>query len=208
LVRYAPECEAFLVLDGDRALLATPDGVEIEPVESALGAPYGRVSVRRGEDLGEGSGDRLRRGWQVAIGAEAAGVMQAAIGRTATHVTERHQFGKPIGSFQAVQHRLARAYVMAQGTKWLSRRAAWYNADEFLTASAAAYACEAAHTTYTNTHQVTGAIGITTEYGLVLWTTRLVSLQRELGGQRAHALRVAAARRAAGPPAMTYPVNP
>src|SRR5438132_7160182 len=51
LVRYAPECEAFLVLHGDRALLATPDGVEIEPVESAFGAPYGRVSVRRGEEL-------------------------------------------------------------------------------------------------------------------------------------------------------------
>jgi hypothetical protein len=194
LVRYAGECEAFLVLDGPRALKARPDDVDIEPAEAAFGASLGWVTVRRGEDLGEGSGDRLRRAWQVAIGAEAAGTMLAAVTKTAEYVSGRHQFGRPIGSFQAVQHRLARAYAMAQGTKWLTLRAAWFQ-DEFLTASAAAYACDAARTTYANTHQVTGAIGVTSEYGLVFHTMRLMAIQRELGGSRAHALRVAAARR-------------
>jgi alkylation response protein AidB-like acyl-CoA dehydrogenase len=112
-------------------------------------------------------------------------------------VTERVQFGKPIGSFQAVQHRLAAAYAQAMGARWLARRGAWFADDEFITASAAAYACEAAALTYQNTHQVTGAIGITSEYGLVNWTLPLLGLRQELGGQRAHARRVASARRAA-----------
>ena len=93
-----------------------------------------------------------------------------------------------------------------------ARCGAWYYDDEFLTASAAAYTCEASQVTYTNTHQVTGAIGVTTEYGLVLYTMRLMGLQRELGGRRAHARRVAAARRhgqaVAQPPATPLPPVP
>jgi hypothetical protein len=207
MVRYAGECEAFVVLDGDRALVAGPDDVKIEPVEPAFGASLGLVTVSRGADQGEGSGDRLRRAWQVALAAEAAGTMLAAVTKTASYVSGRHQFGRPIGSFQAVQHRLARAYVMAQGTRWLSLRAAWFHDEEFLTASAAAYACEASQVTYTNTHQVTGAIGVTTEYGLVLHTMRLMALQRELGGKRAHARRVAAMRRRADLSDLPSPVH-
>jgi hypothetical protein len=84
---------------------------------------------------------------------------------------------------------------MADASRWLARRAAWFHDQEFLTASAAAYACESAELTYANTHQVSGAIGVTVEYGLVLWTLRLVALGTDLGGKRAHARRVAAARR-------------
>jgi len=198
LVRWAPVCDAFLVLDGDRAGLASRDDAEVEPVESAFGAPYGRVTLRRSDDIGPAG--PLRRAWRIAIAAEAEGLMLAAITKTADHVTHRQQFGHPIGAFQAVQHRVAAAYAMAMGTRWLARRAAWYADDDFLCASAAAYACEAAQLTYTNTHQVTGAIGITSEYGLVGWTTRLLGLRQELGGQRAHARAVAAARRAMDKP--------
>jgi len=198
LVRWAPVCDAFLVLDGDRTRLALRDDVEVEPVESAFGATYGRVTVHRADDLGPG--EPLRRAWRVAIAAEAEGLMLAAVAKTSAHVTERHQFGRPIGAFQAVQHRVATAYAMAMGTRWLARRAAWYATDDFICASAAAYACEAAQFTYVNTHQVTGAIGITSEYGLVGWTTRLLGLRQELGGQRAHARAVVAARRAMAKP--------
>ena len=110
--------------------------------------------------------------------------MLPAIAKTVEHVTERHQFGHPIGSFQAVQHRLARAYVMAEGSKWLARRAAWHHDEEFVTASAATFACQSAEVTYTNTQQVSGAIGVTSEHGLVLWTLRLLALRAALGGPR------------------------
>jgi hypothetical protein len=195
VVRYGAECEAFLVLDGDRAVLAGVDDVDVRSIAASYGPGHALVTVRGGKDLGRGAADRLRRAWQVAIAVEAASTMLAAITKTARHVTERHQFGHPIGSFQAVQHRLAHAFVMAEGTKWLARRAAWHHDQEFITASAAAYACEAADLTYTNTHQVSGAIGVTSEYGLVLWTLRLLALRAALGGKREHARRVAAARR-------------
>jgi len=198
LCRWGPVCDAYLVLDGDDALLAAREDVDVEPVESTYGAPYARITVRRGTRVA--AGDRLRRAWQVAIAAEAEGLMLAAITKTAQHVSERVQFGRPIGAFQAVQHRLAAAYAQAMGARWLARRGAWYADDEFLTASAAAYACEAAALTYQNTHQVTGAIGITSEYGLVGLTLPLLALRQELGGQRAHARRVALARRAMDKP--------
>jgi len=207
LVPYAPECEAFLVLDGERALLASADEVTVEPVDSAFGGGYGRVTVRGGQDLGDGSGARLRRAWQVGIAVEAAGLMIPAIEMAAEHVAQRYQFGRPIGSFQAVQHRLARAYVMAQGTLWLGRRAAVHHDDEFLTASAAAFAAESGEATYTNTHQVCGAIGVTTEFGLHLWTMRLLALGRMLGGKNEHARRVAAARRAMDLSGLPSPIH-
>src|SRR3954447_20540785 len=194
LVRYAQEAGAFLVLEGDEAKLVPAERAEVEPVASLSGYPLGRVRVQGGTSLGAGSGDALRRAWQVTLGVEIGANALAAVEFSARHVRDRHQFGRPIGSFQAVQHRLARSYAQAQATRWLSRRAAWFANDEYITASAAAYACVTADLAYTNVHQVTGAIGITSEYGLVQWTTRLLTLQRELGGRRAHALRVAASR--------------
>jgi hypothetical protein len=198
LVRYAGSCDAYLVLDGTDgapARLAAADGVEVEPVASAATYPMGRVRVLRAETLAPGSGDSLRRAWQVGLAVEIASTALAAVELSARHVRDRHQFGRPIGSFQAVQHRLARCYAMAQAGRWLARRGAWRPTDEFVTASAAAFACATAQATYDNTHQVTGAIGMTDEYGLVQWTMRLLALQRELGGARAHSRRVAAARR-------------
>src|SRR5579871_530605 len=79
LCRWGPSCEAFLVLDGDEALLASRDDVEVVPVASTFGATYAEVTVRRGARVA--SGDGLRRAWQVAIAAEAEGLMLAAIAK-------------------------------------------------------------------------------------------------------------------------------
>ena len=197
LVRYAGHCEAYLVLDGDEARVASADDVEVSPIASRTPYPMGRVRVIRGESLGEGSGDALRRAWQVGIAVETSSMALAAVNFAAQHVTDRHQFGRPIGSFQAVQHRLARSHSMAMATRWLGRRGAWFSDDEFITASAATFACMTARETYDNTHQVTGGIGITSEYGLTDWTMRLLALHAELGGAKAHSRQVARARRAA-----------
>ena len=195
LVRYAGSCDAYLVLDGDAASVASRDDVDVEMVPSRAGYPMGRVRVRRSEPLGAGSGDVLRRAWQVGIAAEVGALAQAAVEFSARHVTDRQQFGRPIGSFQAVQHRLAKSYSNAQATKWLARRGAWHHTDEFITASAATFAAMTARDAYDDCHQVTGAIGVTSEYGLVGWTMRLMALHTELGGRRAHARHVAQARR-------------
>jgi Acyl-CoA dehydrogenase, C-terminal domain len=197
LVRYAGLCDAYLVLDDDVARLASSDDVSVEPIASRAGYPMGRVHVRRSESLGAGSGHALRRAWHVGIAAEVGATAEAAVLYTAKHVSERHQFGRPIGSFQAVQHRLAKSYANSQATKWMARRGAWYHDDGFLTATAATFAAMTARDAYDDCHQVTGAIGITSEYGLTTWTMRLMALHTELGGRRSHARHAAQVRRAA-----------
>ena len=79
LVRFAGHCEAYLALDGDEARLASADDVEVEPVVSVAAYPMGRVQLRRSEPLGVGSGDRLRRAWQVGIAAEIGATARAAV---------------------------------------------------------------------------------------------------------------------------------
>lgn len=60
-----------------------------------------------------------------ALAAEAVGAADAALARTVAHVKEREQFGRPIGSFQAVQHRLADLYVRLQAARSAAYYAAW-----------------------------------------------------------------------------------
>jgi hypothetical protein len=194
LVRYGDGFELLIAMDGDRAVTASRDDCDVEPVPSRYGYPFARVHARRTERLGEGSGDALRRGWQLAMGAEIAGSALGAIDMTSKYVAERYQFGRPIGSFQAVQHRLATAYILSEGARWLTRRASASCEDEYLTASAATFAYAAGRNAYTASHQVSGGIGITTEHGLVGYTMRLLALQEEFGGQRFHARRVVATR--------------
>lgn len=194
LTRYGTHAEVFLVLDGDEAGVARRDDCEIEPVDTRYAYPLARVRPIRVERLEGGAGRRLRAAWSLALGAELSGNMLAALSLTSEYVTHRHQFGRAIGSFQAIQHRLATCYVKAEGARWLTRRAAATPDDEYLTACAATFACVAAQETYTATHQSSGAIGLTTEHNLVAHTMRLVALQRELGGKRNHARRAATTR--------------
>jgi len=199
LVRYAGLCDAYLVLDGPDACYASAAQVEATVVPTRWGYPLGRVTLHGGTRLGPGSGAMLRGAWQVAVAAEMGAAMRQAISLTANYVSERKQFGKPIATFQAVSHRLARAAVEAEGAMWLARRAAADMTDHVMAATAAAYAAAAARLVSENTHQVTGAIGITREYNLMLSTMRLSVLGSELGGAGAHALDVAGQRWLADP---------
>lgn len=192
--RFAQQAEAFLVLAEDEALLADKSSVAITPVASRWGYPVARVTVSGGESLGAGSGTELLTSWRIALAAEAGGLMEAATMHASRYVTVRHQFGKAIGSLQSIQHRLARAYVLSQGAKWLARRAAWDLNDPVAAAAAACYGTEAIREVISTTHQVCGAIGITDEFGLTLYTARLAMLQTELGGTVAHARALAHAR--------------
>lgn len=187
LVRYAGLCDVYLFLDHDEVYLATAGQVSVEPVASRWGYPLGRVRADERTKVGAGKGALLSHAWQVALAAEMGAQMTRAITLTSRYVTDRKQFGRPIGSYQAVSHQLATATVYAEGTRWLARRAAWDINAPVLAAVAATYACEAARVVIDATHQVTGAIGIATEYDLVLSTMRLGFLETELGGKSAHA---------------------
>jgi alkylation response protein AidB-like acyl-CoA dehydrogenase len=60
-----------------------------------------------------------------ALAALQAGVSDRALGITAAYVKERVQFGVPIGSFQAVQHRVADGFIDLEAMRWTLWRAAW-----------------------------------------------------------------------------------
>ncbi|MEU2207448.1 acyl-CoA dehydrogenase family protein [Streptomyces hygroscopicus] len=99
--------------------------------------PQARIELRDvsaellGVDDG-GSGDQVAEALADAgtaaaavLAAEAVGAADAALARTVGYVREREQFGRPIGSFQAVKHRLADVYVAVQAARSAAYYAAW-----------------------------------------------------------------------------------
>ncbi|MBA2807008.1 acyl-CoA/acyl-ACP dehydrogenase [Streptomyces sp. KM273126] len=84
----------------------------------------------RGEETGDvlqvlaGTGDTVA----AVLAAEAVGAAGRALERTVAYVRQREQFGRPIGSFQAVKHRLADVYVRVQAARSAAYYAAWATA--------------------------------------------------------------------------------
>ena len=184
-IRFAPAARTLLVLDGDRARIGALSAADVAPVHSNFGYPMGRVSEAargRGEPLALGSGERLLAWWRVALAVEALGAMDAALRFTVRYLTQREQFGRPIGSFQAVQHRLADCAVQIEGVRWLAYEAAAQGAPAEGAACAAGFALAVAGRVHRETHQLSGAIGYTTEHDLHVWSLRLLALRLELGG--------------------------
>jgi alkylation response protein AidB-like acyl-CoA dehydrogenase len=195
-VRFGGHARTALVDAGEEARLVTLGASQRESVPSNFMLPVGRVAVDAGsgESLGAGSGALLRRWWRVALAAEALGAMQAALDVTVDYVKRRRQFGRAIGSFQALQHRLAMCTVMIEGARRLTLEAAGRGAPDEAAAVAAAHATDAANHVFREMHQMTGAMGFTREHDLHVWSMRLLALRLERGGASAHRRAVAASR--------------
>ncbi|MFS0851594.1 acyl-CoA dehydrogenase family protein [Novosphingobium panipatense] len=128
--------------------------------------------------------------WRVAMAAEAAGLLGAALASTVTYVSERKQFGRPLATFQGMRHRLAEDQVLTNSVYWLALRAAG-TAQQGDAALALLHAQEAARRVCYDYHQFLGGMGITLEHPLHLWTYRLKLLTAELGGRGEQALAAA-----------------
>ena len=197
--RFGAQARTLLVLDeasGEARAVALEPGAA-PAVRSNYGYPLGDVSealARPGESFGRHSAVRMRRWWRLALAAEAVGAMQAALDVTTGYVKERRQFGRAIGSFQAVQHRLAECAILIEGSRWLLYEAAFRDAPDEATAAAAAHAVVACEQVFAETHQLSGAIGYTREHDLHVFSMRLQALRQELGGATAHCRGLARAR--------------
>ena len=132
----------------------------------------------------------VRKWLRIALAAEVSGLLQAAIASTVEHLTLRKQFGRPLGTFQALRHRMAECAVLAGGVRWLALKAAG-TADEGDAALAAFHAQDSATRVIYDVHQMLGAMGMTLEHSLHLWTYRLKALLSELGGRGGQASAVA-----------------
>ncbi|WP_151479257.1 acyl-CoA dehydrogenase family protein [Streptomyces albicerus] len=117
---------------------------------------------------------------RLATAAQALGVGLALLDRTVAYVRQRSQFGVPVGSFQAVKHRLADAKIALEFARPLLFGAA-LSMDPADVAAAKVTACEAAYRTARTALQLHGAIGYTAEYDLSLWLTKARALRTAWG---------------------------
>lgn len=134
--------------------------------------------------------------------AQCVGVSRRLLDSTVEYVSQRHQFGKPVGSYQAVKHHLANVRIGIEFAAPLVYRAAWSIAspdhvspddrarDVSMAKAAASDATDRACRAALQCH---GAIGYTVEYDLQLWLKRGWALSAAWGDARFHRDRVAGA---------------
>ncbi|MFJ8793096.1 acyl-CoA dehydrogenase family protein [Streptomyces sp. NPDC102462] len=142
-----------------------------------------------GADEGEGDGgqvlDALGSAGDSAaavLAAEAVGAADRALERTVDHVRQREQFGRPIGSFQAVKHRLADVYVQVQAARSAAYYAAWATVHgERAGGLALAQALEALRIAAGEAIQLHGGIGFTWEHEAHLYFKRAAGDELLLG---------------------------
>ena len=201
LVPFAPVAEI--------AVVATPDRVVMHdlrrnrpPAEPAMDPtrPLGWVAVDapQGREVG-GPAEAARvldRG-ATATAAEILGASDRVLELSVEHAGTRVQFGKPIGSFQAVKHRCADMLVDVEGMRSTVYHAAWTLAarqpDASVAASTAkAWCADAGHRVTWSGLQVHGGIGFTWEHDLHLFMKRVQLDGVTFGDAQMHRRRLAA----------------
>jgi alkylation response protein AidB-like acyl-CoA dehydrogenase len=139
----------------------------------------------------------VRRRALAALALEAVGVATKALELAIEHVKTRQQFGKPIGSYQAVSHQVADTYVETELARSLAYWAAWCVAEDddqasVAVAAAKSAAAEAAAGACERAIQVHGGIGFTWEHPLHLYYKRAQWIDSFEGFGDAHRADVAA----------------
>lgn len=180
--RFLPVAKTVFHIRKDGVSTASLLEDDVSPVESLYAYPMGVIKSQALEwtpldcDVEE-----ISNRWRVAIAAEIVGALKGALEAVLSHVRDRQQFGRPLGSFQAVQHRLATASVQVEGARLLTLRAAQgLNAAD--AAMALGFAQHIATTINYDVHQFMGAMGLTLEHPLHRWTYRVRLLRSALGG--------------------------
>jgi hypothetical protein len=209
--------EAHYVLDGDVASILlvaahTPDRVEV--FEADPGAPgvvrravtamdtSRRLAVLRldgavGRPVGCGSLalGRARDLACIALAAEQAGAARRALEKTVAYTKDRVQFGRPIGSFQTLQHRMADLHVLAESAwslSWSAAQEAGQHSLPLRAAAARAYCTEVFQAVAGQMIQLHGAIGVTWEHDAHRYLKRAHGAGLLFGPPSAHYARIAA----------------
>jgi acyl-CoA dehydrogenase len=140
---------------------------------------------------------RLRHELRILRCAQLGGVADGALALAAEHCKQREQFGAPIGTFQAVAHRMADAWLDARLVQATARQAAW-RTDHGLpaaqaAASAALWACDGAARVVEAAQHVHGGVGVDLDYPVHRYFRWAKDLVLQLGGASASALDLGAA---------------
>jgi alkylation response protein AidB-like acyl-CoA dehydrogenase len=188
----------LLLLEVDGALHAvTADGFTAHAVaaEDRTRRLFS-VEFDVGERIGDGAVARLHG----ALGTTALlnGIAGALLDMTVDYVKVRQQFGVPVGSFQAVKHKLASVHTALASSRAATRLAALAVAGGEAGATTAvgvakAHAADVAALANTEALQCHGGIGFTWEHDLHFWLKRGRALEHAYGSARTHRAAVAAA---------------
>jgi len=180
----------------DALLVTTPQGVvlvrapyDVVPLETFdLGQRFGEVKLDHPGTLVGGPEILERVDLLAAVGASAMmlGIMSRALELTLEYVQTRQAFKRPIGAFQALQHRMADMLLKAESTRSAVYRAAWCldTSDPqtaLVCATAKAYAGDAARLVCGEAIQMHGGIGFTWELDLHFYFKRAKTLEQFYG---------------------------
>lgn len=187
-------------------VVATADtGVTITPALSTGQSPSALVEL----DGVRVSGDRLlgsegeevvgflRDRMILALCAEQTGILERALELTADYGREREQFGRAIGSFQAVAQRLADAYIDVRGLKLTTLQAAWMVSEHLDAttelATAKFWAADAGHRVAHTAVHVHGGVGIDVDHPVHRFFLRAKQNEFNLGSAPTQLRRIGAA---------------
>jgi alkylation response protein AidB-like acyl-CoA dehydrogenase len=187
-VAHADLADAVLVGAGLRSDVAPTQQTSADPARPLSRVDGGPVTGRA-YDVGA-----------LAVSAYLVGLARAMVDQAVAYAATREQFGRAIGSFQAVKHRLADAHLAVEFARPVVHAAAWALDTDAPRVSrdvshAKLRASRAARTAAKAALQVHGAIGYTEECDLVVWLRRAWSMTTAFGDERAHSERIRAALR-------------
>ena len=182
-------------------LLARDGGV----ADATPGAPHASVDPSRTlydvTVCGDAKPADLARAYEfgaLATAAQLVGAGQALLTAAVDYAKQRTQFGRAIGSYQAIKHKLADVHIAVELARPLLYGAALSLADGSAdtardVSAAKVAAADAALLAARSALQAHGAIGFTAEYDLSLWLLRVQALRSAWGDPAAHRRRVLAA---------------
>ncbi|MGC2654715.1 MAG: acyl-CoA dehydrogenase family protein [Mycobacterium sp.] len=192
-VAYAEQAQWLLVTADSAVVVVSPkaDGVQLVRTPTSNGSDeytvtFADVAVADGDVLTGAEADRVNKLALSMIGAYADGLVAGALRLTADYVANRHQFGKPLSTFQTVAAQLAEVYIASRTIDLAAKSAAWRlaegrDADDdldvlgFWVASQAPPAMQICH-------HLHGGMGMDITYPMPRYYSTIKDLTRLLGG--------------------------
>ena len=212
-VPFASVAKRFVTVIGDSLAVVAADKATVEARPSHAGEPYGTVRFDKApaEFIGTSSvgAERALELAAVMRAMQMAGAADRVLATAVEYSKQRVQFGRPISTFQAIQHMLAELASCVAATI-ASAEAAARDADEgelasggsFSIAAAKSQASEFAQRIAAISHQSMGAMGFTHEHILHHYTRRLWVWRRDFGSETYWGEKIGASYAKAGPQAL------
>jgi alkylation response protein AidB-like acyl-CoA dehydrogenase len=177
LVPDADSADVIVIFTRAGGFVVERSAADVEPIETIDPTRrFARVRADGGDALIGDGGDAPYR-IATSVAAELTGVGQRAMEMAVAYARDRKQFGRPIGSYQAVSHRCAQMLLEVEGARSASYYAGWCADAEpdtlpLAASMAKAYASDAGWRVTASSLQVHGGIGFTWEHDLHFFLKR------------------------------------